>query len=118
MAECRPELREVVIGELFTERLGERPDNSPILSRFTRRETGAIGHLHAAFGIDPGARLLGIGRARQDDVGIVRAVVAVAADIDDALGGLGREVQFVSAEVAMGATRSVWTIDGRRSPMR
>ncbi len=54
--------------------------------------------LHAALGVDVGARLLGVGGARQDDVGAVRAGIAMRADIDDE-GVAGRgHVDLVGAE--------------------
>jgi hypothetical protein len=40
-------------------------------------------HLNPALGVDVEAVLLGVGRARQDDVGAVGALVAVRAQIDD-----------------------------------
>ena len=46
-------------------------------------KTARSAMLHAAFGVDVGAVLLGVGGARQDHVGAVRAAVAVVPLIDD-----------------------------------
>ena len=67
----------------LAEHVRQRPQDRPVLAGLARREAGAVGHLHAAFGVDVGARLLGVGGGRQDDVGAVRAGVAMRADIDD-----------------------------------
>ena len=48
------------------------------------RETqNLLGHLHASLGVDVAGAFLGVGRARQDNIGIARAPVAVAALVHD-----------------------------------
>src|SRR3546814_14792140 len=53
------------------------------LARLALREAGQARELHAALGVHVGGVLLGIGGARQDDVGAVRAGIAVVALVDD-----------------------------------
>ena len=70
-------------GQRRAERAGERAQDRPVLARIARREGGAVAELHAALGVDPGAGFFGVGGAGQDDVGAVRAGIAMRAEIDD-----------------------------------
>ena len=74
---------ERIEGQLLAEHVGQRAQDRPVLARVARREAGARRHLHPALGVDVDAGLLGVGGARQDHVGAVRAGVAMRADIDD-----------------------------------
>ena len=65
-------------GRRRAERVGQRAQDRPVLAGLARREGGAVGHLHPALGVHVEAGLLGVGGARQDHVGAVRAAVAVA----------------------------------------
>ena len=84
-------------GQLGAERVGERAQDRPVLARVARREHRALGELRPALGVDVDAGLLGIGGARQDDVGAMRAAIAMRAEIDDE--GAGRDVDLVGAEI-------------------
>src|SRR3546814_510769 len=53
------------------------------LARLALREAGQARELHAALGVHVGGVLLGIGGARQDDVGAVRAGIAGVALVAD-----------------------------------
>ena len=65
--------------------------------RLALGEDRALAALHPALGVDVEAGLLGVGGARQDDVGAVRAAIAVGAEVDDE--GVGRrEVDLVGAQ--------------------
>src|SRR5205814_287114 len=66
--------------------------------RLARRERRFLAALHPAFGVDVGAMLLGISRARQYEVRLPRSSVAVVADIDleRALEAIGRD--FIGAK--------------------
>ena len=59
--------------------------------------TRRAGPLHPALGVDVDAVLLGVGGARQDHVGRVRAAVAVVALVDDEGVGRARPVSISSA---------------------
>ena len=61
---------------------GKRADDGPVLACLARREGRAGGILHAPLGIQIDAVLLGIGSTRQDDVGDMRAGIAVMPLID------------------------------------
>src|SRR3546814_9059580 len=63
--------------------IGKRADNRPILTRLPRRENSSLAKLHAAFGIDVDTILFRVGGARQNDIGAMRAGIAVMALIDD-----------------------------------
>ena len=90
------QLRKRIVGKPVAEHVRERAQDRPVLARIAGRERGAAGHLHAALGVDVDAGFLRIGGARQDDVGAVRAPVAMGADIDDE--GAGRDLDLVGAE--------------------
>ncbi len=87
---------ERIVGQLDAEDVGQRAQDRPVLARIAGREGGAPRHLHAAFGVDEDAGLLGIGRAGQDDVGALGAAVAMGADIDHERAGL--DLDLVGAE--------------------
>src|SRR3546814_5887619 len=74
----------------LADHLGEGAQDGPVLARLARRKSGQTGQLDAALGVHVGGVLLGVGGARQNDVGTVRAGIAVMALIDDegALAGL------------------------------
>ena len=78
------------------------PDSARMIAQSSLASPGGntarLGHLHAALGVDVGRRLFGVGRGWQDDVGAVRAGVAMGADIDDESLAHGRRVVFVGAE--------------------
>ena len=78
----RAELVEAVERQRLADQVGQRAEDGPVLARVARREGGALAALHPALDVDVGAVLLGIGRARQDQVGLRRALVAMMADID------------------------------------
>src|SRR3546814_13097395 len=80
----------VVVGQPLADHLGEGAQDGPVLARLARRKSGQTGQLDAALGVHVGGVLLGVGGARQNDVGTVRAGIAVMALIDDegALAGL------------------------------
>ena len=67
-----------LIGQRCAEHVRQRAQDRPVLARVARREARAVGHLHAAFGVDVDAGFFRIGGARQDDVGAMRAAVAMA----------------------------------------
>ena len=90
------QLRQRVIRKLVAEHVRQRAQDRPVLARLARRERGPAGHLHASLGVDVDCRLLGVCRARQDDIGAVGALVAVGADIDHE--SAGRDVDLVGAE--------------------
>ena len=46
------------IGQLRAEHVGQRAQDRPVLARVAGREARAVGHLHAAFGVDVDAGLL------------------------------------------------------------
>ncbi len=64
------------------QQIGDRAKDRPVLACFARREHRALAALHPALEIDPGAVLLGIGRAGKHEVRHARARVAVVADVD------------------------------------
>src|ERR1700726_1026662 len=77
-----PQRAKRIVRQLLAQNVRQGTDDGPILARLSRRKRGAIGDLHPAFGIDVDAGFLGIGRARQDDVGAMGAAVSVGADVD------------------------------------
>ena len=91
-----PQASERVEGQRFIEHGRQRAQNRPVFARIARREGGAFRHLHAAFGVDVEAGFFRIGGARQDDVGAVRAAIAMGADIHDE--GARRHLHLVDAE--------------------
>ncbi len=91
-----PQLRQRIIRQLDAEHVGQCTQDRPVLPRIAGRERGAPRHLHAAFGIDEDAGLLGIGRAGQDDIGALSAAVAMGADVDHERAGL--DLDLVGAE--------------------
>mmetsp|Transcript_19869 Transcript_19869/g.63356 ORF Transcript_19869/g.63356 Transcript_19869/m.63356 type:complete len:298 (-) Transcript_19869:1477-2370(-) len=72
-----------VVRQRFAEQLRERDEDLPIVARVTRRVERARGALHASLRVDVGARLFGVGRARQDEVGGLCASVPVVALVYD-----------------------------------
>ena len=70
--------RHVVVRQALAQHVGQRAQDRPVFAGVARRERGALGLLDAAFGVHVGAVLFGVGGAGQDDVGAVRAGVAVA----------------------------------------
>ena len=54
--------------------------------------------LYPAFGVDPGGVLLGIGRARQDDIGALCPGISVVALIDDEGASQASRVDLVGAQ--------------------
>lgn len=90
--------RERIERQLLAEHVGKRTQDRPIFAGLARCETGAVAHLNAAFGVDPDTGFFGIGRTRKDDVGVHRAMVTMATDIDGELGALVRQVDFIGAE--------------------
>ena len=51
--------------QLVAGKLADRAKDRPVLARLARSEDSALGPLHAALGVDVGAVLFGIGRARE-----------------------------------------------------
>ena len=92
----RAQMRQRVIRQRLAEHAGERTQDGPVFLGVALRERGAAAVLDAALGVDPGRVFFGVGGARQDDVGAVRARVAVRAEIDDRAGL--RQRDFVDAE--------------------
>ena len=88
-----PQLVQQVVGQPGAQPLGERAQYGPVLPRLALREHRPLAPLHPALGVDVEPVLLGVGRARQDDVGTVRAGVAMRAEIDHEGVGL-REVDL------------------------
>src|SRR6185503_21299190 len=72
-----------VVGQLVAYLRGKRAHDRPVLLGIARRERGAARQLRATLDIDVGGALLGVGRARQDDIGALGPGIAVAALIDD-----------------------------------
>ena len=96
-----------VVGQLGAQAFGEGPQDRPVLLGLALGEDGALAQLHPALGVDVEAGLLGIGGARQDHVGAVRAGVAVGAQIDDEGVGLG-DVDLVGAQQEQHVERRPW----------
>src|SRR3546814_7489915 len=82
--EALTKLAQVVVGQPLADHLGEGAQDGPVLARLARRKSGQTGQLDAALGVHVGGVLLGVGGARQNDVGTVRAGIAVMALIADA----------------------------------
>jgi hypothetical protein len=87
---------QIVPGQRRTHLPRQRPQDRPVLARLAGREARAQRQLRAPFGVDEQARLLDPGRRRQDDVGAMRAAVAMAALIDHL--GAGGDVDLVDPE--------------------
>ena len=96
--EARTHLLERVIRQCLAEHFRQRTNDRPILAGITRREHRAQSFLHAAFGVDVGAVFFGVGRTRQDDVGAMRAAVAVMALVDHEGIAEALRIDFVGAE--------------------
>src|SRR5258708_5291519 len=96
--ETGAQLGQAVERQGAVERLRQRAQNRPVLARLARRKDRELGGLGAALGVDVGGVLLGVGRPRQDDVGAVRAGVAVMALIDDEGVAQPAAVDLVGAE--------------------
>src|SRR3546814_16220094 len=79
---CSSDLAQIVIGQLVADGVRQRADDRPVVAGIARRRGGAATELDAALGIHPGGILLGIGGARQDDVGAPGAGIAMAARLD------------------------------------
>ena len=90
------QLGERIERQRLAENGGEGADNRPVLARFAGRKGGAVGHLHAPLGVDVSAGFFGVGRARQDDVGAMRAAVAMRADIDHECARL--DIDFIGTD--------------------
>ncbi len=91
--------RQIVIGQRPAHDLAQRADDAPILARLAGRMHGLRPALHAPLGVHIGAGLLGIGGARQNQVGARRAAIAMMSLIDDE--GLAADaigVELVGAE--------------------
>src|SRR3546814_722653 len=73
------ELGVAVERQRVADRLGQRPQDLPVLARLAEREAGGEALLHPTLGVDVEPVLFGIGGARQHDVGTVRALVAMMA---------------------------------------
>ncbi len=80
--ELLPQRGEGIERQPVAEHVGERAQDGPVLAGVSGREGGPVGHLRPALDVDVGARFLGIGRARQDDVGALGAPVPVGALVD------------------------------------
>ena len=51
------QLRQRVVRQLVAEHVGQRAQDRPVLARVAGRERGAVGQLHAAFGVDVDRRI-------------------------------------------------------------
>src|SRR3546814_8681805 len=100
-------LSEVVVRQRLAEHRREGANDSPVFTRFSRRESSALAALDAAFGIGIEAVFFGIGSTRQNDVGAMRALVAMRALIDHESGDRTSVVEGKSVSVRVG-------IGGRR----
>lgn len=78
-----PQRARVVVRQRLAQHLAQRADDLPVLPRCAGRRDGRAAELRASLGVDPGDALLGVGAAGQDDVGVLRADVAVVALVDD-----------------------------------
>src|SRR5215813_5225534 len=78
--------RDMVVGKGVPDVGRQSANDGPILLGFTGSEAGAARHLGAAFEVDIGGSLLGVGSARQHHVGAVGTGIAVTALIDDEIG--------------------------------
>ena len=88
-----------VVRQRVADHLAERAQDLPVLARLAGRIDGEQATLHAAFGVDVGAVLFGVGGARQDHVGARGAGVAVMALIHHKrIGADARRVELVGAE--------------------
>ena len=74
---------DAVEGEWLAEDGGGGADDFPILARLTGGEHRGPAALHAAFGVQPGGVLLGIGGAGEDDIGAGGGGVTMMALVDD-----------------------------------
>ncbi len=97
------------------EDVGQRAQDGPILPGIARREGGPVGQLRPALDVHVGARLLGIGRARQDHVGALRAPVPVGALVDHE--GPGRDIDLVRSEVEQDVHPSAGHLDRGLGPL-
>lgn len=83
----------------MAQKLRRSTDDLPILACDAGETDGGAGHLHAAFGVDVGSGLFGVGGAREDDIRKLGAHVAVVPLVDDeSVGGDVGGGDFVGAE--------------------
>src|SRR3546814_5045267 len=80
---CSSDLLDRVERQGVAHHFRKRTQDRPVVARVARREHRALAALDTAFEIDPGARFLGIARARQHHVGMMRAAIAMMADEED-----------------------------------
>ena len=96
---------EIVPGQRRAERIRQGAEDRPVLAGLARREGRALGHLRPALGVDVGHLLFGVGGTRQDDVGAMRAGIAMGAHVDDESGSQ-RRVSISSAPTRKSTSRS------------
>ena len=99
LAKTLPDVSQRLVREGKAEDLGEGPDDLPVFTGIAWRGNHRPGELDTTLGVHVGSGLLGVGGAREDNVGKMGTHVTVMALVDDkgALGDvLGADI--ISAE--------------------
>src|SRR4249919_2009520 len=68
---------ERIVGQLVSERIGQRAQNGPVLARIARRKCRTVRHLYAAFGVHISHGFFRISGSRQNHVSPVRPAIAM-----------------------------------------